>query len=271
MAYSVTLKGLTIGSGGVYDLTKGPAGFGVTARAARIPKLGGGVVPASADVAEGGDMTFEVAVLGSTPEETVSLVDALVTAWAPSATTDELTMVMGGFTRRRRGRSLGVDVDYESLWQGNMASARCVFGVFDPFWYGSQFSVSTVVGVITGGVVSPVVSPVVTTGSGTLGDAPVYNSGSAPAPWTAQITGPVTTARLILNGQTVQIDGDIPAGATAYVDSRTRSVIVDGAMRPWVSQVSRWWTIPPGASTFSFRAEAGTGSAVLSWTDTFYG
>lgn len=271
MAYTVTLKGLTIGENAFYELTKAPTGFGVAARTSRIERLGGGTVPVGADTPESIDMTFEVAILGVTAQNLVDLVDALVTAWAPSSTTDELTMALAATQRRRRGRSLGVDVDYEWIKAGSMANARCVFNATDPFWYGSTFSVSTVVGVITGGLVSPVVSPIVTTGSGTLGDAPVYNAGSAPAPWTATITGPVTTPRLIMNGLTVQIDGDLPAGAIATVDSRTRSVVVDGAMRPWVSYASTWWTIPPGASTFSFRAVAGTGSATLTWSDTYYG
>lgn len=167
------------------------------------------------------------------------------------------------------GRPLPPEVSTAShdLGQGR---ARFAFEMTDPLRYGAigKSASVTVAASASGGMDTPMDTPMVTAaGSGGTGDVTVTNDGSADAPWKAFLTGPLTTPRLILGGKTITLDGAIATGSTALVDSRDGSVLVDGAPQPWVTVDSTWWEIPPGSSTFSFRAAAGTGTALLAWRD----
>lgn len=273
MSWTATLRSLTIGAGTSYRWATMPQGLGVTSRQTLVPLLGGGVAPTGRDVAEARDLTFEVHLLGDTPTTTQALIDALNAAWAPSGGegVEELTLELATGGRVYRGRPLRSTIALGRIATGSIAQAQLVFVVTDPRWYSSTTqSVTVAVAGATGGMDTPMVTPMVTTGSGSSGDASVTNDGTAPAPWQVTLFGPLTTPRLILGGQTVQIDGDLAAGSIAVVDSRDGSVLVDGSPRPWVATTSEWWEIPTGASTFSFRAAAGTGTATLVWRDASY-
>lgn len=273
MTETQTLRGVTTGQGTSYPWRAMPRGLGTQSRRNRVQLLTGGVAPVGADVGEAGELSFEVTVLGTSPSNTEALVNTLVAAWAPSyeEEVEELSLVLESVARVYRGRPIGSTIVLDGIRRGSLAAAQLRFEVVDDRWFSSTVkSVGVTVAGSSGGMDTPMDTPMVTTGSGSTGDVTVTNDGTAPAPWTAYLSGPLTSPRLILGGYTILIDGDIAAGSTVVVDSREQTVLVDGASQPWSTPTSTWWEIPPGASTFSFRASAGTGTATLTWRDASY-
>lgn len=237
---------------------------GVVARQNTVELPRGGIAFIDDDVSDAGTISFEALILGDDLDDAKALWLALAAAWSPGGG-DELALTIGTGTQVYRGRPLSCVPVLDGY---STAVARCTFTVTDPRWFSTATqSVSVTVASSSGGMDTPMDTPMVTTGSGSTGDAAVFNAGTADAPWYAYIVGPVTTPRLILNGQLLEIVGDVPAGSMMTVDSETGVIRLDGASRPWDTFESTWWEIPPGASTLSFRAAAGTGSMVLVWQD----
>ena len=271
MTSSATLRDVTVGEGTDYPFMSPPGLPGVRARQSTVPRLSGGISFTGADVGDGGTLPLEVFVDGATSAAVMSLIDEVVAAWSPSDIVEELELVLAGQTRVYRGRPAGAVPDLQWLLEGHLAAVKLDFTVSDYRWYSATpKSVQVTVASMSGGMDTPMVTPMVTTGSGSTGDVPVTNNGTAPAPWTAFLAGPLTTPRLILGGKVLTVGGTIAAGSTAVLDSREGSLLVNGAPQPWVTVDSEWWDIPPGQSTLSFRAAAGTGSVLVSWPDASY-
>jgi hypothetical protein len=276
--YSATLRGYAVGDGQAWEWTTNPQlGFGEY-RAERSALLGRhGTVATSGDwggatVVEWGVEYHHPEISGSLRPRAAELAGLdLRAAWRPHTESGllELALELHSGPYVYRGRPLRPSVLTDEFGAG-IGTLR--FDVIDPLLYsGAQSQAAVAVtNVVVGGFDTPLVTPLVTTSSGSLGDASVFSFGTADAPWTAQLFGPLTDPRIILNGQSINMTGSIPAGSILLVDSRTGRVTLDGAMRPWVLATSTWWDIPPGSSTFSLRAAAGTGSAVLTWRDAFY-
>lgn len=274
MTYTATLRGYTFGDEQEWDWLPGSARFESNGyRGMRIPIAGRhGEHAAGGDYASSSRLVFELEH-GSENRVTVEQAGArLRAAFAPHTANGllELTVDLPSGAVVVRGRPTPPQIVPDANHFG-YGVARAVFEMCDPLLYAAGMSSVTVsVGGTGGGVTSPIVSPVVSTSSGTSGDAAVTNSGTAPAHWVASLTGGTTgvdTPRLILEGQLIQIDGTIPAGSVLTIDSRDRSVLLDGQPRAWAAFRSAWWLIPPGQSTFSYRAVSGDGSATLTWRD----
>lgn len=270
-AYAATIRDYVIGDSQAWEWTKIPSLGPGEYRTQRVAIPGRhGTVPVGADYGGSRVVEFELEHMSAVPSLAEGAGFDLREAFAPAAGDElvevELRMQSGTFTLR--GRPLAATV--EPVWgMFGCAVALAQFEQTDPLLYGPTRSVSVSVASMSGGLATPVdtTGGVTTTGSGSSGDTTVVNSGTAPTTWTAYINGPVTTPRLLLAGQTLELLGDVPAGATLVVDSYDGTIRLDGASRPWKSFESVWWDIPPGASTFSFRALAGTGSATLIWQD----
>jgi hypothetical protein len=270
MTYELVFNGVSAGPTEPYVLTALTGVGQTTRRAGRVPNARGGNYAGGVDVSEAREIVAEISISDTDPATAEAYADELVAAWAPAATDLELTVTAASGPRLYRGRPASVDID-ETLLYAGVIRARCIFEALDPLWYsGVEKSVTVATLVETGGVVTPLVTPLVTTSSGSTGDASVVNEGTTSARWTVRLVGPLTQPRLILNGVTILIDGEVPAGETALVDSATRTVTMTSQVRHWVSYVSTWWDIPPGTSTFSLRATAGTGTATLVWRDANY-
>jgi hypothetical protein len=238
---------------------------GTLSRQNTVQLADGGVAFVGRDVGEAGSISFECHILGASTDDCVDLVDDIMAAFGPASDNRELTLTMGTRSKVYRGRPLSCVPVLDGSQYG---AARCSFTVADPRWFGSLTkSVTIGVASLSGGMTTPLTTPLITTGSGSSGDAVVTNAGTAPAPWTAYVSGPVTNPRLILGGNTIELLGVVPAGSTLVVDSYEGTIRLDGASRPWATFESVWWEIPAGTWTFSFRATAGTGSATLIWHD----
>lgn len=275
-AFAASLRGYVVGDGQTWEWTTNPQiGFGeyVTDRA-KIPGQHG-TVATSGDTGGPGLLEWDLEYLHAevTGERAAAAELAafdLREAWRPHEGDGllELTVQMQSGVYLYRGRPLRPAVITDE-WGYGTANIR--FDVLDPLTYGAaQRQASVTLTPVTGGFDNPIITPIVTTSSGSTGDAFVLNEGRAPAPWSVLISGPITNPRLILNSKSIDIVGVIPAGSNLLVDSRTGRVELDGAMRPWVVGYSQWWDIPPGSSTFSFRADGGTGTAILTWRDAYY-
>lgn len=239
---------------------------GSTSRQNTVELATGGITFVGDDVGEAGAVSFECHIIGASVDDCADLADDLVATFAAYSDVDECAATVGTRTKVYRGRPLSC---VPVLDGSDTGSARCTFTVADPRWYSTTKSVNVTVASMSGGITTPIdtTGGITSTGSGSSGDVTVVNAGTAPAPWTAYINGPVTTPRLILGGQTLELLGDVPAGSTLVVDSYNGTIRLDGASRPWKSFESVWWEIPPGTSTFSFRAVTGTGTATLIWQD----
>lgn len=259
-----------------YLLTRAWTGHGWTTRRPRVARWSSGSLASGPDVPESQEMVFEAAVIASGQSDAGTFLDNVLASWKPSDTTEELTVTWADTTiRMRRGRPVVADVDMTLTPNGTVSTVRLVFDCLDPIWYSSLYSSAIVtmpVGgdgvVVASGGVTVASGGVDVTGGSTSGDAAVVNVGSADVDWSAIVVGPVTNPRLLINGVGVTVNYDLPAASTALVDTRTRSVRINGVLRPLIDLSSQWPKLPANeVVTFSLRGDAGTGSATISWQD----
>jgi Siphovirus-type tail component, C-terminal domain len=86
----------------------------------------------------------------------------------------------------------------------------------------------------------------------------IFNAGSAPATWTAHLSGEAVKPRFILNGHTIlEMDFDSKHGDVIHIDSFSRSVQINGnqAGYTYVNDNSEWWMVPPGYSTLTVEQD----------------
>lgn len=277
--YTATLNGYTFGCDQDWDWYEAPpSGIGPgDYRGDRVATFGrDGEWPTGSDRASSGRLVFELEYRSEGDRVGVELAaQALRAAFAPfdGSGLVELTVEMASGTYVVRGRPMAPDTPADN-WQFGYGRARVVFEALDPLWYTSAFTTvfvtMPVVGtdgvvVAVGGVTVAAGGVTVAAGS-TASSASLLNTGTAAVEWTATLAGPILNPRLTVGTKTVSLALDIPAGSTATVDSRTRSVTMDGAPRSAVLFGSQWAKIPPNeAVSFSLRGDSGTGTATLSF------
>lgn len=260
-----------------YRLKSGPLGFGWSNRAGRAPRWDGGTVPTDRDVPDAREMVFEVIVFGTNPSDVIGLVQRLAYAWRPTDEIKEITVQMDTVALVRRGRPGAFDHDISLMPNGPVAMCRCVWDVMDPLWYGSEITAfaSMPAGgdgvVVASGGVTVASGGIDVVGSSASGDTTLANYGSADVDWEAFLVGPILNPRLILGDSTVTFNLDLAAGSTASVDSRSRTIAVDGIIRPVVDVSSEWWKVPADTtSTASLRGDSGTGNVTFSYREGLY-
>lgn len=160
------------------------------------------------------------------------------------------------------------DTDRKATWQ---AELRCP----DPRRYGAAQDLLLNLPLVTGGVRFPLRFPVQFTGSSTSGDGTVVNAGNETAPAVVTFTGPLTNPKLtnLLTGQWVQYNDTLGAGefVVLYLRTPMTALLQGTALR--TGKVSTGgggtWGIKPGANAISFRADAGSGTAHLEFSDCY--
>lgn len=165
--------------------------------------------------------------------------------------------------------SLVDDTDTKSTWQ---AELRCP----DPRRYGADQSLLLNLPAVTGGVRFPLRFPLRFTGSSTTGDGTVINAGNETAPSVVTFTGPLTNPRLtnLLTGQRVQYNDALATSGdfvVIYLRNPMVALLQGTALR--TGKVSTGgggtWGVRPGANAISFRAASGSGTALLSFSDSY--
>lgn len=157
--------------------------------------------------------------------------------------------------------------------RGGTAALTVQWVATDPRIYGTtERFVSTGPGETIGGLEFPHGFPH-GFGETTSGTVALVNEGSSGAPWTATITGPVSSPRIRLldmDGE-LAFDGfELEAGDTLTLDSLDRTVLLNGtANRYGALTVRDWFDIPAGDSSLAFIASSGSGSLSLAWHDTW--
>lgn len=99
-----------------------------------------------------------------------------------------------------------------------------------------------------GGVVPPVTLPFTLPARVSSGNAVVTNGGDLAAPWTARVVGPITLPGLrnATTGQTLSVDIELGATDVLDIDSRERTVILNGqaSRTALITRGSSWWSLP---------------------------
>lgn len=219
-------------------------------------------------------VTVEATMHGS-PSVLRDQVDQLAAAAALSDLERPLVWVLGGMTQLRRAnvRVVGRALPIDSAFAAGKAVATLQFEATDPRVYGNiERSDSTGVGAVTGGLAMPHGFPH-GFGLAEAGTITTTNGGTYPAPWTATLTGPLTSPRIALVGTDgeLRLDGfDLAAGDTLELDSRRRTIRLNGTASRAGSLTRRaWFDLPVGSAAVQLTAGAGTGELSLSWRDTW--
>lgn len=104
--------------------------------------------------------------------------------------------------------------------------------------------------------------------------ATVTNQGNHTAYPLITITGPVTNPVLVdsYSGTTMALNVTLTAGDILVIDTRLKSIVLDGTVSRRTALSGRQWiSVPPGISdTISFTADSGTGSCTVQLWNTYY-
>lgn len=205
-----------------------------------------------------------------------SAVDALRAAFARSDVDLPLYVQMFGTQRLRwvRPRRLSIDMTQAPF---GLARATAQVMVMDPFGYAdAESAASASVSVAASALTFPVTFPITFGATYSPGSLIATNAGTAPANWVATITGPVTDPTLINNttGQTLSLTGVVPVGLDLVIDSKSRTIILDGSVnRADMRDLgSEWFDLVPGANYITYDASPTPpiGSLTLSWRSAWH-
>lgn len=270
---TATLRGLTTGAGTSYRWAQWPQGLLGTADirvADQFRPRRDGLTPGD-DFLGGRTIAFEVVIPATSRAVAEASLAELTAAFAPAAADEWLDVCIAGAPAEYalRGRARGCQVSLARRFVSGVIDARCVFVATDPVRYGAEQSVNIVLGAGGAGLVYPVTYPVVYGGgSGTgIGSAP--NSGTTAVEWMATLTGPLTNPRLehVESGRFVRVAATLADGEVLVLDSSSGQLLLGGTTpRPtWFSPGSRWFQLQPGPNSIRLTADAGLGSALITW------
>lgn len=265
--YQITYQGLTVGAGTVWPIAQvsgledlPPIRSGDQARA-----YAHGEVP-GLDLAAGRNIVLDLLVFDSGTGDFAANVERLKAITVPQGTETELVFTLPGRNPRAlmcrpRRRQLPIDLEYSFRY----GHASIELHATDPRIY-DESSTSATIGLpsASSGLTFPATAPFVFGSTGTGGTAVFTNAGNFPAPWVAQIAGPVVNPVITLQatGQAVTLNGSIATGETVTIDSLSRSVLLNGTASrySWVAAGTTWWDAPVGAYTVQFGAASGSGT-----------
>lgn len=226
------------------------------------------------DYATPNDLQLQIRVHGNNPDERFAALEEFRTAWQsdPSRSTSGALSVLryarAGKTRRVYGRPRGDDVDEGALWSYQLAEGTASFTRSSHLFFDDHAQQSarlTLHASETGGLVFPIVFP-----WGTLPGGPrrgqVHVGGSAPAPATVLIHGPVTDPVVTSGGWQVGFTGmrlaydqsvtvDAMAGTVLRSDGASlagkltrNTFLADVRMRPGAQEITYQGDDPTGTS-----------------------
>lgn len=173
-------------------------------------------------------------------------------------------------TRAQRSGDFTIDDDTDTVsnW---LAELTCP----DPRRYGAAKSLTMNLPATSGGLRFPVRFPVQFTGSTTFGEDAAVNDGNETAPVKLTFTGPLTSPRLTNadTGQWVQYNDTLADGDFVDIYLRTPLVALLQGTALRSGKVSTGgggtWGLKPGTNQLTFRAGGGTGTATLTFSDTY--
>ena len=226
------------------------------------------------DFLGGRTVTIEMEVSGSSAAEMEESLRALQLLNTSIGLTEQpLVFMLPGQVKRRinarvRNRAVSVDIRYAV---GPLASATVQFFSSDPRIYANaQSSANFSLPSSSGGLGWPLGWPV-GWGSATSGAQICTNNGTFQTQPLVTFTGPLTAPSIqnVTSGETWRCTYDLQSGDTLVVDFDQRTVLLNGTASrySYVSSSSVWWELAPGSSNVMIGANAGSGSASMTWYD----
>lgn len=203
-----------------------------------------------------------VLVEGDTVADWLPNHQALQAAFRPvgdSLVDVELRWAFAGQEYVMFGRPRMVEPDVETV-QGNVIT-RAAFVGLDPFIYSGVETVADDIGlpVYTGGLTVPLQAPFQIAGVLSAGFADLTNAGMADTGLLLRIDGPVVmpSVWLIHDDGTLQklrFDIELTAGQWLDVDTRNRSVLLNGLTSRRGQTTGEWPILPPGTHRLRWNA-----------------
>lgn len=207
-------------------------------------------------------------------------VAAAFSAAGDSTESDELRFAFGGREYVMFGRARGVDQQQLEFAAFGRSVTVGLFAPLDPRIYDGTVRSGTIgLPTFEGGLTAPLMVPFTVDATPVDGQADLVNEGTVDTGLQLVVAGPVEQPRVTLQRpdgvvQTLRYLGDVPSGRTLHIDTRARTVLVDGL--PQASrrdQVAGDWPMLPGStdgygatSTLLFRAQDDDAAGTLSWS-----
>jgi hypothetical protein len=184
----------------------------------------------------------------------------------------ELTVVDGiplRVTAQRSGKvDRADDIDTRVTWQAELTCP-------DPLRYGTDHSLLLNLPSTTGGDGWPEQWPEQFDGTTVTGDGNATNAGNIAAPSRITFTGPLTNPSLtnFSTGQGVTYNSALLTGEFVYVylTAPLLALLQGTALRTGLISTSGGgpWGVEPGLNLIAFRASAGSGTALLEFSDSY--
>lgn len=270
MSYTAQLRGLNIGAGTVYRWSSFPAGFGlppVRSDDIMLPDRDGEL--AGIDRLAGRTLVFEVYCLEDDAATVEATANFLKAAWRPSDTDLELKFTLARGEYSLFGRPRACDVVITKTLLGGVLAARLEFKAMDPRLFGIENATTIALPGGGTGLTFNATPNFSFGGAATGGEDTIANDDVVDTDWTADFNGPLTDPSIehVETGYALRLTGSILTGETLTLDSRTRSIVLNGTSSrySWLNGGSRWFVFVPGSNTVRFRANAGSGNVVITW------
>lgn len=215
-------------------------------------------------------VTLEMRILGDTDDQVRQRIDALAEAMSLIDEPAELVYKLPGIDARTvmcRPTRRSIPTDRDLTVRAPKATVQLI--AEDPLIYSAEeFSDTTGVGSVVGGLEFPLSFPLAF-GIATPGTFNAVNSGAAEAPWTATLTGPLVSPKILHVGkqQALELNGfTLAAGQTLVFDQAMRTVLLNGtASRSGALTRREWFTLSPGSNLIQLDAASGGGQLTMTW------
>lgn len=176
--------------------------------------------------------------------------------------------------RRRRSK---LDVNRERVAFGT-ARPAVQFFASDPLLYSDTEHSAVTTRQLPGAGFDVPFTPPFTLGASTGGAVSAPNVGTADAPWTARLDGPLTNPQIrhVESGRYLNFaaSGGLDIGVGQWLDlsSANESALLLGTADRWINLTldSQWFDLQPGPNTIELTATTGTGTMTFSWRDAWW-
>lgn len=271
MTLTIELRDLIMGTGTDYDvLVDGTNWRSIPdLRANRLNRSGRNGIQAGRDLLGGRPFQISVQIAATDMAAALDAEEELAAAWAPSDIDLPIIVTDDSGTYRMFGRPqmAAPNMDHADI---GVITSECRFLATDPIRYtDTEASDSTTFPAGGVGFTFPFTFPLAFGTSGTGGVVSADNTGRKAVPWTATITGPWTNPTITHVGlsRTLTINVTLASGEVLTVDSKTRSILLNGTASRYSSlvQPASWFDLDSGVNEIRFGGASGTGTAGLAW------
>lgn len=277
-------RGLLLGANTPYELQSlsGLANLPVV-RSGSVDRFGdhGGVAGRHYQSMRTITASFDIWTEGQTEAEFVARRDAVSSAFSPIEDPEDVEPFIykhpGRELMRVYCRPVDRDMPTDRMFSLGYGTFSVRLEATDPYIY-SEAQYSVPVGVAANDVVGlqfPLQFPL-NFGAGSSGAAQVMNRGTAPAPWSAMITGPTPSPQIthVESGQFIRLQNfTVQEGDFLVIDSKLRTILLNGtgSRRGYLDPASDWFALQPGNNTIRFSSGGATvGELSLTWRDTYW-